>query len=153
VREAISERTNRAKRPPRRGTRLGTPRPTGAVKRMRRPHGECDAFAASVLPIIREVQAAHHMSRDVVLRTTAPAISNDVDFLPGIRLTWGVGHLITTPPVPERPQCRQSHLGRHLKRVLMDRSEEIIAVFMTQVLPFRPARRPLSGKRLPAAVR
>jgi hypothetical protein len=53
--------------------RLGTPRPTGAVKRMRGPHGECDAFAASVLPIIRELQAAHHMSRDVVLRTTAPA--------------------------------------------------------------------------------
>src|SRR5262249_5667608 len=36
-----------------------------------------------------------------VLRTTAPAISNDVNFFPGIKLKWGFGHMITTEPVPE----------------------------------------------------
>jgi methyl acetate hydrolase len=36
-----------------------------------------------------------------VLRTTAPAVSNDVDFFPGIKLKWGFGHMITTQPVPE----------------------------------------------------
>src|SRR5438309_2956811 len=29
-----------------------------------------------------------------VMRTTNPALSNDVDFFPGVRLQWGLGHMI-----------------------------------------------------------
>jgi hypothetical protein len=36
-----------------------------------------------------------------VLRTTAPALSNDVDFFPGIPLKWGFGHLINVAAVAE----------------------------------------------------
>ena len=30
-----------------------------------------------------------------VLKTTAPAVSNDVDLCPGIKFKWGFGHMIT----------------------------------------------------------
>ena len=36
-----------------------------------------------------------------VLRTTAPALSNDVDFFPGISLKWGFGHMINMQAVPD----------------------------------------------------
>ena len=29
-----------------------------------------------------------------VMKTTNPALSNDVDFFPGVRLRWGLGHMI-----------------------------------------------------------
>jgi CubicO group peptidase (beta-lactamase class C family) len=35
-----------------------------------------------------------------ILRTTAPALSNDVNFFPGIGLRWGFGHMINMQPVP-----------------------------------------------------
>ena len=35
-----------------------------------------------------------------VMKTTAPALSNDVDFFPGISLRWGFGHMINMQAVP-----------------------------------------------------
>jgi CubicO group peptidase (beta-lactamase class C family) len=90
-------------------------------------------FAANVLPMIREVQAADPEPRDVVLRTTVPTISNDVDFFPGIKLKWDVGHLITTPPVPEG--CSASSLtwaGIYNTYLWIDPKKRIAAVFMTR---------------------
>src|SRR5260370_5733820 len=36
-----------------------------------------------------------------ILKTTNPALSNDVDFFPGVRLRWGLGHMINIDPVPD----------------------------------------------------
>jgi DNA invertase Pin-like site-specific DNA recombinase len=67
-REAISERTKAALAAAKaRGKRLGTPDPGAAVERMcvaRR--AQAAHFAANVLPIIREIQAAGHKSFNAI---------------------------------------------------------------------------------------
>src|SRR3954454_4077138 len=37
-----------------------------------------------------------------ILKTTNPALSDDVDFFPGVRLRWGLGGMINIDPVRER---------------------------------------------------
>jgi DNA invertase Pin-like site-specific DNA recombinase len=67
-REAISERTKAALAAAKaRGTRLGTPDPAGAVKRMGKAlKARTSQFAANILPLIREVQAAGHTSHNAI---------------------------------------------------------------------------------------
>jgi DNA invertase Pin-like site-specific DNA recombinase len=67
-REAISERTKSALAAAKaRGTRLGTPDPVGAVKRMTVARkARTSQFAANVMPIIREVQAAGYKSCNAI---------------------------------------------------------------------------------------
>ncbi len=67
-RVAISERTKAALAAAKaRGTRLGTPDPKGAVKRMHNAlKAKTSQFAANVLPLIREVQAAGHASHNAI---------------------------------------------------------------------------------------
>jgi methyl acetate hydrolase len=76
-----------------------------------------------------------------VLRTTVPAVSNDVDFFPGIKLKWGFGHMITTQPVPEgRSAGSLTWAGIYNTYYWLDPKKRIAAVFMTQVLPFADER-------------
>jgi Recombinase len=50
-----------------RGMRLGTPDPVGAVERMRVARkAQAAQFAANVLPIIRDIQAAGHTSLNAI---------------------------------------------------------------------------------------
>ncbi len=67
-REVISERTKAALAAAKaRGKRLGTPDPVGAVKRMGKAlKALTSQFAANVLPLIREVQAAGHTSHNAI---------------------------------------------------------------------------------------
>jgi CubicO group peptidase (beta-lactamase class C family) len=76
-----------------------------------------------------------------VLRTTAPTVSNDVDFFPGIKLKWGFGHMITTQPVSEgRSAGSLTWAGIYNTYYWIDPKKRIAAVFMTQVLPFADQR-------------
>ncbi|HEY1363371.1 MAG TPA: serine hydrolase domain-containing protein [Xanthobacteraceae bacterium] len=79
-----------------------------------------------------------------VLRTMAPALSNDVDFFPGSPLKWGFGHLINVEAVPDGRSAGSLTWGGLLNTYYwIDPARGIAAVFMTQVLPFadRPALR------------
>jgi DNA invertase Pin-like site-specific DNA recombinase len=67
-REAISERTKAALAAAKaRGKRLGTPDPGAAVERMCVARkAQAAKFAANVLPIIRDIQAAGHKSFNAI---------------------------------------------------------------------------------------
>jgi methyl acetate hydrolase len=72
-----------------------------------------------------------------VLRTTVPAVSNDVDFFPGIKLKWGFGHMITTRPVPEgRSAGSLTWAGIFNTYYWLDPLKRVAGVYMTQILPF-----------------
>jgi methyl acetate hydrolase len=76
-----------------------------------------------------------------VLRTTAPAFSNDVDFFPGISLKWGLGHMINMQAVPDgRSAGSLTWAGLFNTYYWIDSQRRIAAVFMTQVLPFADVR-------------
>jgi methyl acetate hydrolase len=72
-----------------------------------------------------------------ILKTTAPGLSNDVDFFPGISLKWGFGHMINMAPVPEgRSVGSLTWAGLYNTYYWIDPKKRLAAVFMTQVLPF-----------------
>jgi methyl acetate hydrolase len=76
-----------------------------------------------------------------VLRTTAPALSNNVDFFPGISLKWGFGHMINVQAVPEaRSAGSLTWAGLFNTYYWIDPVRRVAAVFMTQVLPFADDR-------------
>ncbi|MGP0085608.1 MAG: serine hydrolase domain-containing protein [Steroidobacteraceae bacterium] len=76
-----------------------------------------------------------------VLKTTTPALSNDVDFFPGISHKWGLGHMINVPPVPDgRSAGSLTWAGLFNTFYWIDPKRRIAAVFMTQVLPFADER-------------
>jgi methyl acetate hydrolase len=77
-----------------------------------------------------------------ILKTTNPALSNDVDFFPGIALRWGLGHMINMEPGPNgRSVGSLTWAGLLNTYYWIDPAKRVAAVFMTQVLPFadRPA--------------
>ncbi len=76
-----------------------------------------------------------------MLKTMAPALSNDVDFFPGIRLRWGFGHMINLQDVPERRSTGSlTWAGLYNTYYWIDPKTRVAAVFMTQVLPFADER-------------
>ena len=76
-----------------------------------------------------------------VLKTTAPAVSNDVDFFPGIGLRWGYGHMINMQDIPDgRSAGSLTWAGLFNTFYWIDPRKRVAAVFMTQVLPFADDR-------------
>ena len=72
-----------------------------------------------------------------LMKTTNPALSNDVDFFPGMALRWGLGHMITMEPGPNgRGAGSLTWAGLLNTYYWLDPPKRIAAVFMTQVLPF-----------------
>jgi CubicO group peptidase (beta-lactamase class C family) len=72
-----------------------------------------------------------------VMRTTNPALSNDVDLLPGVRLRWGLGHMINAGPVPDgRRAGSLTWAGLFNTYYWIDPNARIAGVIMMQILPF-----------------
>ena len=76
-----------------------------------------------------------------VLKTTVPALSNDVDLCPGITRKWGFGHMITVQAVAGGRSAGSLTWGGLLNTYYwIDPGRKIASVFMTQVLPFADGR-------------
>ena len=72
-----------------------------------------------------------------VMRTTNPALSNDVDLFPGVRLRWGLGHMINAGPVTDgRRAGSLTWAGLFNTYYWIDPATRIAGVIMTQILPF-----------------
>jgi methyl acetate hydrolase len=76
-----------------------------------------------------------------VLKTTVPALSNDVDLCPGVTRKWGFGHMITMQAVTGGRSAGSLTWGGLLNTYYwIDPGRKVAAVFMTQVLPFADSR-------------
>ena len=72
-----------------------------------------------------------------IMKTTNPALSNDVDFFPGTRLRWGLGHMINADPVPGgRKAGSLTWAGLYNTYYWIDPSTRVAGVVMMQILPF-----------------
>jgi CubicO group peptidase (beta-lactamase class C family) len=72
-----------------------------------------------------------------VMRTTNPALSNDVDLFPGVRLRWGLGHMINAGPVADgRRAGSLTWAGLFNTYYWIDPTTRIAGVIMMQILPF-----------------
>lgn len=71
------------------------------------------------------------------MRTTNPALSNDVDFFPGKRLRWGLGHMINLDPVTDgRKAGSLTWAGLFNTYYWIDPAMGLAGVIMMQILPF-----------------
>jgi CubicO group peptidase (beta-lactamase class C family) len=83
-----------------------------------------------------------------ILKTTNPALSDDVDFFPGVRLRWGLADMINVDPVPDgRRAGSQTWAGLYNTYYWIDPASRIAGVIMMQILPFAD-RRALNVYRL-----
>jgi methyl acetate hydrolase len=72
-----------------------------------------------------------------VLKTTNPALSNDVDLFPGVQLRWGLGHMINIDPVlGGRKVGSLTWAGLLNTYYWIDPTMRIAGVIMMQILPF-----------------
>jgi methyl acetate hydrolase len=72
-----------------------------------------------------------------ILRTANPALSNDVDFFPGVHLRWGLGHMINVDPVHDGRAARSgTWAGLFNTYYWIDPKNRIAGVIMMQILPF-----------------
>jgi methyl acetate hydrolase len=72
-----------------------------------------------------------------ILKTTNPALSNDVDLFPGVQLRWGLGHMINIDPVPSgRKAGSLTWAGLLNTYYWIDPTTRIAGVIMMQILPF-----------------
>jgi methyl acetate hydrolase len=72
-----------------------------------------------------------------ILKTTNPALSNDVDFFPGVHLGWGLGDMINVDPVPNgRSAGSLTWAGLFNTYYWIDPTMRIAGVVMMQIVPF-----------------
>jgi CubicO group peptidase (beta-lactamase class C family) len=72
-----------------------------------------------------------------VMKTAAPALSNDVELFPGMRKGWGLSFLINTQPAPTgRAAGGLAWAGLANTYFWIDRTRRVSGVFLSQVLPF-----------------
>jgi methyl acetate hydrolase len=72
-----------------------------------------------------------------ILKTTNPALSDNVDFFPGVRLRWGLGDMINIDPVPDgRSAGSLTWAGLYNTYYWIDPASRIAGVIMMQILPF-----------------
>jgi CubicO group peptidase (beta-lactamase class C family) len=83
---------------------------------------------------IGEIQAG-------IMRTTSPALSDDVDFFPGNRLRWGFASMINLDPVEGgRKAGSLTWAGLYNTYYWLDPTSRVAGVIMMQILPFADAR-------------
>jgi methyl acetate hydrolase len=76
-----------------------------------------------------------------ILKTTNPALSKDVDFFPGVRLRWGLGHMINIDPVRDGRSAGSLTWGGLFNTYYwIDPASRIAGVIMMQILPFADER-------------
>jgi methyl acetate hydrolase len=76
-------------------------------------------------------------SRVTLLKTTAPSLSNDVEFFPGVPKTWGLGFQINMEKAPTGRQAGDlMWAGFANTYYWIDPLTGIGGVYLTQVLPF-----------------
>ena len=76
-----------------------------------------------------------------IMKTTNPRLSADVDFFPGVRLRWGLGHMINLDAVENgRKAGSLSWAGLYNTQYWVDPASGIAGVIMMQVLPFADER-------------
>ena len=72
-----------------------------------------------------------------VLKTSAPLLTNDVDFFPGTRVRWGLGYMLNLDPGPNgRSAGTVSWAGLFNSYYWLDPVRRITGVILTQILPF-----------------
>jgi CubicO group peptidase (beta-lactamase class C family) len=72
-----------------------------------------------------------------IMKTTNPALSNDVDFFPGTRLRWGLGHMINADGVPDgRKAGSLTWAGLYNTYYWIDPATRVAGVILMQILPF-----------------
>ncbi|MBV8775760.1 MAG: beta-lactamase family protein [Alphaproteobacteria bacterium] len=72
-----------------------------------------------------------------ILKTAAPARSNDVDFFPGMTCRWGLGYMLTPQPGPNgRSAGSVTWAGIFNTYYWLDPVKKIAGVYMAQILPF-----------------
>jgi CubicO group peptidase (beta-lactamase class C family) len=81
-----------------------------------------------------DIEAGH-------MKTTSPALSNDVDFFPGVRLRWAFGHMINLDSVKDgRKAGSLTWAGLYNTYYWVDPASNVAGVIMMQVLPFADTR-------------
>ncbi len=76
-----------------------------------------------------------------IMKTTNPRISSDVDFFPGVRLRWGLGHMINLDPIENgRRAGSLTWAGLYNTHYWVDPASGVAGVIMMQVLPFADRR-------------
>jgi methyl acetate hydrolase len=76
-----------------------------------------------------------------LMKSTSPALSNDVDFFPGVRLRWAFGHMINLDPVKEgRKAGSLTWAGLYNTYYWIDPASNVAGVIMMQILPFADVR-------------